>query len=78
MESLPQLNMIERHFQLQLMSAYMRQGLEWKGFKSLLFEQMKGFSLQKLALQFFKSEAKCVTFPNIKTFHVDSNSGTVI
>ncbi len=41
--------------------------LEWKGFKSLLFEEMKGFSLQKLALQFFKSEAKCVTFPNIKT-----------
>ncbi len=41
--------------------------LKWKGFKSLLFEEMKGFSLQKLALQFFKSEAKCVTFPNIKT-----------
>ncbi len=41
--------------------------MEWKGFKSLLFKEMKGFSFQELALQFFKSEAKCVMFPNIKT-----------
>ncbi len=59
--------------------------LEWKGFKSLLFEEMQGFSLQELALQFFKSEAKCDVsqYQDLALYsygfaHVDSNSGTVI
>ena len=41
--------------------------LELKAFKLLIFEEMKGLSLQVLVQQFLRSEARCVTFPNIKT-----------
>ena len=38
---------------------------EWKAFKMVIFEE-KSLSLKKLAILFLRSEAKCVTFPNIK------------
>ena len=50
--------------QLQRMS--MRQTRhEWKAFKLVIFEE-KSLSLKKLATLFLRSEAKYVTFPNIK------------
>ena len=38
---------------------------EWKAFKLIIFEE-KSLSLKELATLFLRSEAKCVTFPNIK------------
>ena len=38
---------------------------EWKAFKLVIFEE-KGLSLKELATLLLRSEAKCVTFPNIK------------
>ena len=38
---------------------------EWKAFKLVIFEE-KSLSLKELATLFLRSEAKCVTFPNIK------------
>ena len=38
---------------------------EWKAFKLAIFEE-KSLSLKELATLFLRSEAKCVTFPNIK------------
>ena len=38
---------------------------EWKAFKLVIFEE-KSLWLKKLATLFLRSEAKCVTFPNIK------------
>ena len=38
---------------------------EWKVFKLVIFEE-KSLSLKELATLFLRSEAKCVTFPNIK------------
>ena len=38
--------------------------LEWKAFKLVIFEEK--MSLKELATLFLRSEAKCVTFPNIK------------
>ena len=38
---------------------------EWKAFKLVIFEE-KSMSLKELATLFLRSEAKCVTFPNIK------------
>ena len=38
---------------------------EWKSFKLVIFEE-KSLSLKELATLFLRSEAKCVTFPNIK------------
>ena len=38
---------------------------EWKAFKLVVFEE-KSLSLKELATLFLRSEAKCVTFPNIK------------
>ena len=38
---------------------------EWKAFKLVIFEE-KSLSLKELATLFLRSEAKCVTFPNVK------------
>ena len=38
---------------------------EWKAFKFVIFEE-KSLSLKELVTLFLRSEAKCVTFPNIK------------
>ncbi len=38
---------------------------EWKAFKLVIFEE-KSLSLEELATLFLRSEAKCLTFPNIK------------
>ena len=38
---------------------------EWKAFKLVIFEE-KSLSLRKIATLFLRSEAKCVTFPNIR------------
>ena len=38
---------------------------EWKAFKLVIFEK-KSMSLKELVTLFLRSEAKCVTFPNIK------------
>ena len=38
---------------------------KWKAFKLVIFEE-KSLSLKELATLFLRSEAKCVTFPNIK------------
>ena len=38
---------------------------EWKAFKLVIFEE-KSLSLKELAILFLRSEAKCVTFSNIK------------
>ncbi len=38
---------------------------EWKAFKLVIFDE-KSLSLKELATLFLRSEAKCVTFPNIK------------
>ena len=38
---------------------------EWKAFKLVIFEE-KSLSLKEHAILFLRSEAKCVTFPNIK------------
>ena len=40
-------------------------GHEWKAFKLVIFEE-KSLSLKELVRLFLRSEAKCVTFPNIK------------
>ena len=42
-----------------------RDKTEWKAFKLDIFEE-KSLSLKELATLFLRSEAKCVTFPNIK------------
>ena len=57
--------MRETSSQLQLMSIRQETRHEWKVFKLVIFEE-KSLSLKKLATLFLRSEAKCVTFLNIK------------
>ena len=56
--------MRETSSQLQQMSIRQRQDMSGKAFKLVIFEE-KSLSLMELAILFLRSEAKCVTFPNI-------------
>ena len=57
--------MRETSAQLQQISIRQRQDMSGKLFKLVIFEE-KSLSLKELATLFLRSEAKCVTFPNIK------------
>ena len=59
-----EIGMRETSSQLQQMSKT-ETSHEWKAFKMVIFEE-KSLSLKELATLFLRSEAKCVTFPNIK------------
>ena len=57
--------MRETSSELQQMSIRQRQGMSGKLSIGHLWE--KSLSLKELSTLFLRSEAKCVTFPNIKT-----------